>query len=93
MMVTRAMAPTSSLRGNDGSFARLARLVVSNDRLLADLDDLDARLAEARAYLADPACNAALGRAYLEGVRGRRARVLATLRANRLEAREFLAEC
>ena len=76
---------------SDGAFARLANLVRSNDRLMADLKALDARLADAKAYLARPDANVALGRAQLERVRASRSRVLAILRANRLAAREFLA--
>ena len=75
----------------DDAFARLARLVASNDRELATLRTLDARMVEARAYLADPASPTALAQAYLGRVRDRREKVLAVLRANRLAAREFLA--
>lgn len=73
------------------AFAKLTRLVASNDRESAELQRLNERLAQARAYAADPCANPILAQAYLERVRNRRARVLAVLRANRLEAREFLA--
>lgn len=73
------------------AFARLTSLVRSNDLLLAELKSLDSQGVEARAYLAAPSTNAALGRAYLERIRARRSRVLAILRANRMAAREFLA--
>src|SRR5437868_14908481 len=75
---------------DDGAFARLAALVRSNERHLAELEALNASLAEARAYLAGPSANVLLGRAQLDRVRTRRARVLAVLRSNRLAAREFL---
>lgn len=76
----------------DDTLARLVRLVASNDRLLNELKRLDARLAEADDYLAKPDANFALGCAYRDRVRTRRSRVLALLRANRVEAREFLAD-
>ncbi len=75
----------------DQAFARLASLVRSNDRYLAELKALNARLVEARSYLASPSANVRLGQACLDRVRAHRTCVLAMLRANRLAAREFLA--
>ena len=75
----------------DQMLARLASLVRSNDRHLAEIQALNAGLHQAHAYLATPLANIRLGRAYLERIRMRRSRVLAVLRANRLAAREFLA--
>jgi hypothetical protein len=75
----------------DDAFARLASLVASNDRHLAEMRVLNARLAEAIAYLETAPPDPTLGRAYLDRVRSRRSAVLALLRANRIAAREFLS--
>ena len=75
----------------EAEFAKLARLVRSNDRLLADLRALRPRLAAARAYLAEPGCHVRLGASYLGRLRDRQSQILASLRSNRLEARALLA--
>jgi hypothetical protein len=74
----------------ENAFARLAGLVRSNERYLAELKALNVRLAEANAYLESPSANLKLGLIYRGHVQARRARALALLRANRLAAREFL---
>jgi hypothetical protein len=76
----------------ENAFARLARLVHSNERLLAELAVLDARLVEAEVYLAMASSNLGLARAYRARTKRQRSRVLAMLRANRIEAREFLSQ-
>ena len=94
--VSNSSAPASpaspeSSPSPDDAFARLAALVRSNDRLQAELLTLDRRGHEARAYLARPDANPALGRARLDRVRDGRSRVLSALRSNRIAAGEFLA--
>ena len=74
----------------DDAFGRLASLVTSNDRYLRELRALNARVESARAHLATNPSDPTLGRAYLDGARVRRSRVLALLGANRIAAREFL---
>ncbi len=90
-----APAPADPTPGPDGEpetdLARLARLIRSNDRYLGELRGLRARLALAREFLADPASPAHLARAYHDRVRARQSRVLALLRANRIEALALLA--
>ncbi len=73
----------------DHAFARLARLVASNERLLVKLRSLDAKLARANAYADGPESNI-LARASRDRIRDTRAGVLLLLRANRIAAREFL---
>ena len=76
----------------DNAFARLTQLVQSNDRLLAELAVLDARLVETEVYLAMASSNLDLARAYRVRTKRQRSRVLAILRANRIAAREFLSQ-
>jgi hypothetical protein len=89
--MTKTVTESPAADSPEDAFARLAALVRSNDRLLAELKALDARLAEARAYLATPLANLQLGQAHRDRIQARRVRVLTILRANRLAAREFLA--
>jgi len=76
--------------GPDDALARLSRLVASNDRHLAELRALDARLATVNAHLATRTPGAIFGLAFRDRVRSQRSCVLAVLRANRIAAREFL---
>lgn len=71
-------------------FERLVRLVRSNEALLSTLQDVKVATLRARAYLADPGCNVALGTAQVERLRRRRSAVLCRLRANRIEASHLL---
>jgi hypothetical protein len=75
----------------DDALGRLAGLVESNDRLAGELRKLGRRQVDAELYLDRPGCNAALGNARLAAIRDRRRAILARLRANRIEAREFLS--
>ena len=78
--------------GPPNPFERLVQIMKENDDLLAALRQLGARLAQARAYLAEPGCNAALGNANLLRVKTKHSCVLVLLRANRIEAQRILAE-
>ena len=75
----------------DDAFARLARLVNSNDRLTADLKWIRQQIERVSTYAESPTANTSLARACLDRLRDRRSRILALLRANRLEAQEFLS--
>ena len=75
----------------DDPFAQLARLVASNDRLAAQLKFFDAQLAYVDGYLAEGPPNFKVAQARRNLLRTYRSRVLAQLRANRIEAREFLS--
>jgi len=76
---------------SENEFAKLARLVRSNDRLLKELRALRPRMVSARAYLTELGCHVELGQMYLQRLQDRRSRALSGLRANRIEARELLA--
>jgi hypothetical protein len=73
-------------------FEHLAALAVANDRLSGELDASRLRLADARAYLDTPGCNARFGEAHLGRCRARHSAALARLRANRIEALQALGE-
>ncbi len=74
----------------DDPFGRLVRLVRDNDRLIAELDALGTRIAEARAYGRRPDAHSLLAGARITQLRDRRSGVLARLRANRAVARAIL---
>jgi hypothetical protein len=69
-------------------FARLVRLMQSNERLFAEQRALAVKLQlqRARAYLADPNANPSLERANLRHLKTKYSGILALLRANRREA-------
>jgi hypothetical protein len=69
---------------------RLAQLLLSNDRLIADLTASRSRIVSALAYLDQPDCNLRFGSAHLERCRARHSGILAELRANRVEALHLL---
>ena len=60
--------PTDSTRPLDAEsdLARIARLIRSNERLLAEMQSLRARIDLARAYLREPGCHTRLGASYLD---------------------------
>lgn len=71
-------------------FRRLVRLVQENERLLAELDSVRAKVRVAWSYASEPGSNASLAMAHLERLRLKRSALLTHLRANRIEARELL---
>lgn len=73
-------------------FATLVNLYQSNEILLAELRLIDRKMIGTRDYLASVGNNPALGQAHLQRLRTRRSAVLTFLRANRLQARQFLAD-
>ncbi len=88
----RAVGPQPSLHVEpEGTLAVMARLIASNDRLMAEAQSIRRRIEEARAYLSQPGCHARLGAAYLDRLQLRRSAAMALLRANRIEARALLA--
>jgi hypothetical protein len=89
----RQADPSSSLPSTPppNPLERLAQLVHANDRLIDDLTSSRARIVAALTYLDKPDCNIAFGSAHLQRCRTRHARILAQLRANRIEALDLLA--
>lgn len=71
---------------------RLVQVWIRSDQHLRTLNDLNAKLAVARRYLASTGPNRALGGAYLERLRDKRARCLAHLRAERRTALALMKE-
>jgi hypothetical protein len=85
--------PTSGIPHDlhPGSFGELVSLYQRNEILLRELDLVNARLGEARAYIASPACVPRLGVAYLQQLRARRKAALLLLGSNDIAARQLLA--
>jgi hypothetical protein len=71
---------------------QLVQVWIRSDRHLRTLNDLNNKLAVARRYLASTSPNRALGGAYLERLRDKRARCLAHLRAERRTALALMKE-
>jgi hypothetical protein len=82
----RRTSPSLHATGRtDPHTARLAHLRAETDRLASELRALGPRLLEARRYAAHPACNPTLARVALDRLRIQHSRLLASIRANRLE--------
>jgi hypothetical protein len=71
---------------------RLVQVWIRSDGHLRTLRDLNEKLTAARRYLASANANRALGGAYLERLRDKRARCLALLNAERRTALSLMAE-
>ncbi|WP_435009342.1 hypothetical protein P12x_000594 [Tundrisphaera lichenicola] len=71
---------------------RLAQLMLSNDRLMDELSASRTRITDARSNLDSPGSNSRFGEAHLDRCRSRHSRILAQLRANRIEALQLLGE-
>jgi hypothetical protein len=72
---------------------RLVQVWIRSDQQLKTLNDLNEKLTAVRGYLASANPNAALGGAYLERLRDRRARCLARLHCERRSALALMGEC
>jgi hypothetical protein len=71
---------------------RLVQVWIRSDQHLRTLNDLNDKLAVARRYLASANSHRALGGAYLERLRDKRARCLAHLRSERRTALALMKE-
>jgi len=71
---------------------RLVQVWIRSDGQLRTLRDLNEKLAATRRYLASANANRALGGAYLERLRDKRARCLAHLHTERRTAMALMAE-
>ncbi len=71
---------------------RLVQVWIRSDRHLRTLNDLNSKLAVARRYLSSANPNRALGGAYLERLRDKRARCLIHLREERRTALALMCE-
>ena len=84
---TSRVAPSVSM---PNPLARLAELLLANDRLMEELASSRGRIARARAYQDEPGCNVRFGLANFERCRVKHSGILAQLRANRIEAMGLL---
>lgn len=71
---------------------RLVQVWIRSDQHLRTLNELNAKLAVARRYLASTSPNRALGGAYLERLRAKRAYCLVLLRSERRAALSLMQE-
>jgi len=91
----RDRGATDGLLGALSSFELAERLVqvwIRSDRHLRTLEGLNTRLTRARRYLDSAASRRALGEAYVERLRAKRAACLAMLGAERREALALMKE-
>jgi hypothetical protein len=77
--------------GASSLFGQLVTLYKSNDVLLSQLKSVHLKLNQAQTYRLSASRNPALAEAHLSRLRTRHSVVLTLLRANRLQARAFLA--
>lgn len=68
------------------SFERLVRIYQDGEMLLVQMRRVNARLKQARQYLASEGCNRALGQALVDRLLSRRSWLVDRLQANRLAA-------
>ncbi len=96
-MLTTRRLPLEGEAGTErpNVFGQLVGLMKENERLLLDLQRMNEKCRDARAYLASPDCKVTLALAYFNKVRAKRAELLTVLRANRFAGEELLAslEC
>ena len=86
----RVETTTRAVQAESNPFGRLVQLVQVNERLIADLDQLGRRQADARAYLSRSDCNLKLGTALVAFLKAKRSGILCQLRANRIEAEQIV---
>jgi hypothetical protein len=81
--------PGEAVAGPD-AFERLVRIMKDSERLLLELQGVDARLGEARSYLAAPGSSLPLALGTLAHLKTKRSGLLTLLRSCRIAAEEVL---